>query len=427
MNPKALREITLEQWKEVYPSLEGGTPRSCLAGLLQRKAGPHAVVVAGLRRAGKSTLLYQISKTYAPSEFYLFTFEDERLLRFQAGDFNVLYEVLLELFGPRKVFFFDEIQNVPHWESFVRRMQERGNKFFLSGSNASLLSRELGARLTGRSFIQELYPFSFREYLDFKKIAAPNFAKSTAASRAFIKKHFNAYLRRGGIPEYLKYGDSSLLKRLYEDILYRDIVTRHEIKAVSALRELALYFMSHPGSLFSYNRLKGALGLGSDNTVKSFTGFLEDSYLIFTLSQFSYSLKRQFMAPRKVYAVDTGLMEAVAFQFSKNEGKFLENLVFLELKRRGGEIFFYKSDNGLEVDFLLKRGRGVTGLIQVTSDFSNASTREREIKSLVRGLKDLNLNEGLILTMEEEDEIRQEGKKIRVRPVYSWLLEGGKG
>lgn len=287
---------------------------------------------------------------------------------FEVADFNSLYEVFLELYGERKVFFFDEIQNVPKWEVFVRRMQNKGCKFFITGSNASLFSKELGAKLTGRCVSIELYPFSFLEYLSFKNYKLQKNALSYTAERAGIKKHFSEYLKHGGMPEYLKYNDSTLLKRVYDDILYRDIVARYDIKQIKALRELGLYLLSNMGGLFSYNNLSKALGVGSMNTIKSYVDFLENSFLISLTSRFSYSLKQQFVANKKIYCIDNGLAESIAFQFSKNKGKFLENLAFLELKRRYPEIYYYKTANNLEVDFLIKSGKRDISLIQVAND-----------------------------------------------------------
>jgi predicted AAA+ superfamily ATPase len=329
----------------------------------------------------------------------------------------------IELFGERKVFFFDEIQNVKKWEMFVRRMQERGFKFFVTGSNASLLSKELATKLTGRTVMLELYPFSFNEYLTFKGYSLDRSNLFLTQERGKIKRLFNEYLEKGGMPEYLKYKEDTVLKRVYEDILYRDIVARYEIKEIKALRELGFYLLSNIGNLFSYNKLKGALGLGSVNTVKSYAEYLENAFLIFPVNVFSYSLKQQFIAPKKIYCIDNGLANAISFRFSKNQGSFLENLVFLELKRRYPEIYYYKTRNNLEVDFLLKEAGTTKALIQVTQSLSNIQVRQRELKALGLAMEELKLNKAIILTEEEEEQIRLKNKIIQVKPVYKWLLE----
>lgn len=422
MQKSLLKEIILEQEKD-RQAVDSGIKRTALDFVSKQIPLPHAVVISGIRRCGKSTLLNQTINGFYGKGVYYLNFEDERLVDFELADFNSLYEVFLELYGERKVFFFDEIQNVVQWEIFVRRMQNKGHKFFITGSNASLLSKELGTKLTGRCVSIELYPFSFIEYLSFKGYELQKNVLSYTAERATIKKHFAEYLRHGGMPEYLKYNDSTLLKRVYEDILYRDIVARYDIKQVKALRELGLYLLSNIGTLFSYNNLTKILGVGSMNTIKSYSDYLENSFLVSLVSRFSYSLKQQFVANKKIYCIDNGLAESIAFQFSKNKGKFLENLVFLELKRRRPEIYYYKTTNNLEVDFLIKNGKKDISLIQVADNLDNEKTRQREIDVLTYAMDELKLKKALILTEDTEEEIKLKGKVILAQPIYKWLLE----
>ena len=422
MQKPLLREIILEQERD-RKAVDLGIKRTALDFVSKQISLPHAVVISGIRRCGKSTLLNQIINSFYEKGVYYLNFEDERLVDFEVADFNSLYEAFLELYGERKIFFFDEIQNVPKWEIFVRRMQNKGYKFFITGSNASLLSKELGTKLTGRCVSIELYPFSFIEYLSFKGYKLQKDALSYTVERASIKKHFSEYLKHGGMPEYLKYNDSTLLKRVYEDILYRDIVARYDIKQVKALRELGLYFLSNIGGLFSYNNLSKTLGVGSMNTIKSYSDFLETSFLVSLISRFSYSLKQQFVANKKIYCIDNGLAESIAFQFSRNKGKFLENLVFLELKRRYTEIYYYKTANNLEVDFLIKSGKRDISLIQVADNLDSEKTKQREIGALTHAMDELKLKRALILTEDAEEEIKLKGKAILVQPIYKWFLE----
>ena len=424
MHKSLLKEIVLEQEKD-RQDIDAGIPRAALSIASRHATLPHAVVVSGVRRSGKSTLLNQIISDLYKKGVYYFNFEDERLVDFDVDDFNHLYEVFLELYGDKKIFFFDEVQNVPQWEVFVRRMQGKGCKFFITGSNASLLSKELGTKLTGRNVNVELFPFSFMEFLSFKGFQISKNGLSLTSERAAIKKYFAEYLKYGGMPEYLKYQDTTLLKRLYEDILYRDIVARYGIKQVKPLRELGLYLLSNIGGTFSYNNLKNVLGLGSMNTIKRYADFMENSYLIFLVSKFSYSLKQQFVSLKKIYCIDNGLSEAVAFQFSKNKGKFLENLVFLELRRKFQEIYYYKTTNNLEVDFLFKSGKNDLKLIQVADNLDNEKTRQRELNALEKAMDELKLKTALILTEDTEEEIVLKGKVLMVKPIYKWLLGGG--
>ena len=421
MHKSSLKEIVLEQEKD-RKDIDAGIPRAALSLALRYASLPHAVVVSGVRRSGKSTLLNQVIGAFYKKGVYYLNFEDERLVDFNVEDFNHLYELFLELYGDKKVFFFDEVQNVAQWEVFVRRMQGKGCKFFITGYNASLLSKELGTKLTGRNISIELFPFSFMEFLSFKGFQLSKNGLSLTTERAALKKHFAEYLQHGGMPEYLKYRDASLLKRAYEDILYRDIVARYGIKQVKPLRELGLYLLSNIAGTFSYNNLKNILGVGSMNTIKSYADFMENSYLIFLVSKFSYSLKEQFVALKKIYCIDNGLAESVAFQFSKNKGKFLENLVFLELRRKSSEIYYYKTANNLEVDFLIKSGKKELKLIQVADNLDNEKTRRREVNALVRAMDELKLKSSLILTEDTEEEIALEGKLITVKPAYKWLL-----
>lgn len=421
MQRTLLKEIVLEQEKDLLRE-DRGIPRAALTTVLKYASLPHVVVVSGIRRCGKSTLLNQVIEKIPQRAFYYLNFEDERFVDFEAEDFNRLYEVFLELYGEQKTFFFDEVQNVSHWEVFVRRMQGKGSKFYITGSNASLLSKELGTKLTGRNVNVELFPFSFGEFLAFKGFRLTQDSLDLTVERALLKKHFAEYLRHGGMPEYLKYQDATLLKRVYEDILYRDIVARYGIKQVKPLRELGLYLLSNLGGMFSYNNLKKILGVGSMNTIKSYADFLENSYLMFLVSKFSYSLKEQYVAAKKIYTIDNGLAESVAFQFSRNKGKFLENLVFLELRRRGPEIYYYKTANNLEVDFLVKAGKKDLSLIQVADNLDQEKTRQREVGALLKAMEELQLKSGLILTEDADENIRVKGKTIAIKPVYQWLL-----
>ncbi|NQU17425.1 MAG: ATP-binding protein [Candidatus Saganbacteria bacterium] len=422
MNKTILREIVSEQ-REMIKKKDLGIEREKLALMEKYIKMPHVIVISGMRRVGKSTLLAQIIDKYYKDSFYYLNFEDERLMDFKVSDFNALYEVFIELFGEKKTFFFDEIQNIKGWERFVRRMHESGFKFFITGSNASLLSAELGTKLTGRFLPLELFPFSFREFLILKGYNLSKKSLTLTKERGGLKRLFAEYLKEGGMPEYLKYQDKDVLKRVYNDILYRDIVARYKIKEVEALRETALYFLSNISSLFSYNKLKQALHLGSSNTIKNFADRLQNSYMVFILNIFSYSLKQQYIAPKKICCVDNGMADAVSFKFSENKGAFLENLVGIELKRRGENVFYYKSAKGFEVDFLIKKGRKIDCAIQVAQSLERSNVKDREFNALLFALKEFNLKQGLVLTEDEEDEVSISGKKILIKPLYKWILE----
>ncbi|MFH0755487.1 MAG: ATP-binding protein [bacterium] len=381
----------------------------------------HILIISGIRRTGKSTLLCQIMNLLNKNWYY-FNFEDERLINFEVSDFNQLYEIFIELYGEKKIFFFDEIQNIIGWERFIRRMYDDKFKFFITGSNASLLSKELGTKLTGRYISCNLFSFSFSEYLLFNKYKFDKDDLYKTKKRGEIKRYFNKYLNEGGMPEYLKYKTQETLKKVYDDILYRDIVARYNIKDIKFLRELSFYLLTNVSSLFSYNNLKKLFNLGSVNTIKNYVDYLENCFLFFVVPIYADSLKKQIVSPKKIYCVDNGFINAISFKFLENKGKLLENLVFLELKRRNKDIYYYKTKNNLEVDFLIREKQKIKELIQVSWSLADKKTKDREIQALLKAMTELKLKNGLILTEDEEDIIKIDKKIITILPVYKWLL-----
>ncbi|HSV86660.1 MAG TPA: ATP-binding protein [Levilinea sp.] len=351
---------------------------------------------------------------------YYINFEDDRFLGFQAEDANDLYQALVEVFGERQILMVDEIQNIPGWEHFVRRLMDLGKKFFITGSNASLLSRELGTRLTGRYFPIELFPFSFEEFLIFRDESVPDFSRITTLDRARLNSALLGYLQSGGIPDSQKYPELPLLRTLYDDILYRDIAARYRLDAVTALRGLAYSLISNPGGLISYNKLKEQLRLASVNTVSSYVDYMENSWLVFALNRYEYSVKRQLVLPKKIYWVDTGMVNAVGFQFSPNSGKLLENIVFLALRRRTKEIYYYTTANGYEVDFYLPEQRL---LIQVAQHIENPDTRERETRALSDAIGRIQVDRALILTDSNQPGFDLNGVEVTIKALPDWLLE----
>lgn len=421
MEKDVIKQILLEQ-EQAEKNAPIGIEREKLKLIDSLVPISHAIIISGIRRCGKSTLKRQILKKHYENEIYFVDFEDERFVKFTTEDFNSLYEVLIELYGLKHVFFFDEIQNIESWELFVRRIHREKNKVFITGSNASLLSSELSTRLTGRHIVVELLPFSFREYLRYHKSAYNEKSFLITQEKAILKKFFNEFLENGGMPEYLEHKNPLVLQNVYENIIYKDVIVRYELKEVKAMRELALNLLSNIGTPISYTNIKNNLDLGSVNTVKNYIHYLENSYLIFTLDRFSFSVSQQTLLQKKVYAIDTGLVKQIAFHFSKKQGRYLENIVYLELRRRYKEIFYYKTETGLEVDFLVREGNKVVLLIQVCESLRDPKTREREYKSLIKAMKELNCKNGLILTQEEE-ETDPKFPEIDVIPIYQWLLK----
>lgn len=412
--------MLLEQF-ETFWQQKPGIVREKLAEMEHAASAPHAVVISGLRRVGKSTLLLQMAHRLGKEAFYYINFEDDRFLGFQAADADSLYQMLLEVFGERKIWLIDEVQNIAGWEHFVRRFMDLGIKFYITGSNASLLSRELGTRLTGRYVPVELFPFSFSETLRFRDAPVPDLERMTTVTRARLKAELNTYLNSGGIPDALNYPELPLLRTLYDDVLYRDIATRYRIEAVTALRELAFTLISNPAGRVSYNRLKEQLRLGSVNTVSSYIDYLANSWLIFPLTVYDFSVKRQQIAPKKVYCIDTGLAHNVGFRFSPNTGRLLENLVFLALRRQTRDLFYLSTPGGYEVDFYLPEKRW---LIQSSSSLENPDTRLRELRAIQDAAQVVDVERALILTDANEEPFETGGVSVRVQAVSEWLLQG---
>lgn len=419
---KDLLRLLVNDHMESFLQQDLGIEREVLPHLNIHKKNPYAVVISGLRRVGKSTLLAQIArKHYRENDYYYINFEDERLLNFKADHFQDLLEVLVEVFGERKVFFIDEVQNIIGWERLIRRLIDNRYKVYLTGSNASLLRGELGAKLTGRYIPIELFPFSFYEFLQFKAVSIPNLSKLTTTSKSLLKRLLNQYLKAGGIPNAIKYPEIGLHKTLYEDIIYRDVATRYQISEIKALKELALYLISTTGSMLSFNKLKESLKLGSVNTVKDYIEYLGLSWLFFLLNRYAFSVKTQQIANKKIYAIDIGLVRSIGFSFSKNKGRLLENLVFLHLRKRKEAIFYYKTKFDEEVDFYLPSSGQ---LIQVCQQLKDAKVIVREMSALKHAMDEMSIKQAIIITEDEFDNIEVIDKKIKIIPIYQWLLEG---
>jgi predicted AAA+ superfamily ATPase len=413
-----IKAMLLEQFNSFWKR-DTGIPRDKLADLEKASSLSRAVFISGLRRVGKSTLLAQLAHTLGKDVFYFLNFEDDRFLGFQAEDSNEMYQNLVELFGERKIFVVDEVQNVTGWERFVRRFMDMGFKFYITGSNASLFSKELGSRLTGRYIPIELFPFSFREYLAFRRQPIPDIQRMTTADRGVLEAALSAYLQAGGIPDALKYPELPLLRTLYDDVLYRDIATRYHLDAVSVLKELAFFLISNPANLVSFNKLKDQFHLGSVNTIKNYIDHLQNSWLVFILNLYDFSVKRQQIVPKKIYCVDSGLINTVGFGFSPNTGKLLENLVFLALRKQSQKIFYYTTPGGFEVDFYIPEKKQ---LVQVTQSLKNPVTRERELRALADAVQSVGVSSALILSDANENDLKVNGVTVKVRSTAEWLL-----
>ncbi len=378
-----------------------------------------ALVITGPRRCGKSILAFMLGQ--GKKSAYV-SFEDERLIM-PAHELNKVMEAVYSLKGEVDILIFDEIQNITGWEIFVSRLLA-GRKVILTGSNAQLLSSELATHLTGRHMDITLLPFSFREFLAANGIAADN-ARSTM-EMAKIKDLFSAYLERGGFPLAFRLG-AVFLSEAYQDIIEKDAIRRYKIRRTSSFRELAKYLLSNASNEISFNKLKSIFGLKSPHTVKDYISYLSSTYMIFLLERFSFKLKEQIIAPKKVYCIDNGLIDCIGFRVSQNKGRAMENLVAIELFRRASRnknlrVYYWKDHQQREVDFVVKEGQKITQLIQSTAVSSKKELNEREVASLLKASTELKCGNLLVLTHGYSAEEKIEGKKITFAPLWKWLL-----
>ncbi|OIO21045.1 hypothetical protein AUJ17_03840 [Candidatus Micrarchaeota archaeon CG1_02_47_40] len=392
-----------------------------------------ATVITGPRRAGKSIFSFHSIKN---QPYAYINFDDERL-NLKTSDLNDVLEAFYSLKGAPEVFLFDEIQNVAGWEKFISRIIKT-KKVIITGSNANLLSSELSTHLAGRHKDIVLMPFSFREFLQFKNF---NYNIYSTKSISKIKSLLFEYMQKGGFPLALKLNPSHLIE-LFSDILEKDILLRYKPRHASAVREMSKLLIANPGSEITYNKLKNILKIESVHTVQKYMGYFESAYLVFKLNRFSYKLKEQVSSPKKVYSIDTGLLNAVAFSTSPNHGKLMENLIAIELFRRKSACpadksfaelcsaqtiepdldFYYWRDYGNhEVDFVLKKGNKYE-LLQSCWDASNPLTMERKVSSLIKAAEELKTSKLTIVTWDEEKEITEAGFEITIIPLYKWLL-----
>ena len=362
-----------------------------------------ALIVSGVRRCGKSTLLHQLLKKKHTESLYI-NFDDPRLYDFEISDFQKLDQLITE--AGNRVLMFDEIQIIKGWERYVRQKLDENFKVFVTGSNASLLSKELGTSLTGRHITSELFPFSFKEFCRFKDIEPNEHATKE-------------YMQLGGFPEYLKNPIEEILANLLDDILIRDIAVRYGIKDIRGLKRLTVFLLSNIGNLTSANKLREPAGINSTTTILEYLSHLEQSYLVSLVPMFDYSLKKQTINPKKIYAIDMGLVTSNVNRIKGDEGHKLENMVYNTLRLRYKDIYYHRRDN--ECDFITLEKGAITQAIQVCMEL-NADNQSREFDGLIDALKFYKLTEGYIITLNQEDVFQIENLKIKVIPYHKWQL-----
>ena len=378
-------------------------------------------LITGPRRAGKSVYALQIlsGKNYA----YL-NFDDTQLL----GAFNedAVMQALAEVYPGYEYLLLDEIQNLDSWDAWVSKLYRRGVNLVITGSNANLLSSEMSTLLTGRYVEIQILPFSMEETLKYREVPV-NAELPDEKAKLFIE--MDDYLKKGGYPEIVKNREieQAYLTALFDSIILKDVAQRHKTRKITELYDLADYLISNYSNPLSYNEIAEELSLGSVTTVKKFCGYLAEPYLFFYLPRFNNKLKEMKKAPRKVYVVDNGLIYTRSFDLSSNNGRQLENMVFIELLRRGYDLkkslFYYRTSNDKEVDFVIRDGRKVTSLIQVSYDISKTKTRERELDALVKASEELKCDNLMLITWNHDGSVEYKGKSIRIISMDKWFIE----
>ena len=421
MNKENIKQILIEQSEEVKRLFRQKIiPRGMVSEAKGIFASDLIKVITGIRRCGKSVLSHYLLKD---SRYGYVNFDDERLISVKAEDLNDFLEVLIEIDPDLKDIFLDEVQNVEGWELFVNRLKRNGYNLIVTGSNSRLLSKELSTHLTGRHFTIELYPFSFREFLLYNNFSFDKKDLYITKQKAKIKKMLKEYIENGGLPEvYKAEPKKQYLRELYDRIITRDIISRYNVKYAKDLKEIALFSISNFASKISYNKIKNIFETKSVHTVKNYLHYLEEAYLLFQVNAFSHKLKEQIKLPKKIYCIDTGIINSIVPRSTLDYGKLLENLVFIELKRRGSEIYIYSKPN-CEVDFVVKEGLAIRQLIQVSYSIKDEKTKRREIKALIEASRDLDCSRLTLITWDEEGEEEIESKKIYYIPAWKWLLE----
>lgn len=404
-------------------SYETGIPRLRYYPMLQKYLNtPEVLLILGARRTGKSTLLYQlISSLKVSPEAILFINLDEPFFQSKADDPAFLSNLIEEYLIQHKeisnyYIFIDEVQNYKYWVQTIKMLHDVNKqlKFILTGSTSVLLKNAASTRLSGRYFTTTIYPLSFQEYLEFTDVSNPSLLQKRQA--------VNAYLQFGGFPRVVLEKDGSLkqdiLKNYFQTIYLKDIIFPHNVRNNKDVFDLLYFVLSNMGTYFSYTNIGKTLNISPD-TIKEYILYAEQSYLLYVVTKYDPSVRKQLANPKKIYGVDTGLVNSVSFKFSENRGRLIENLVFMTLIKNQKEVFYHKDVT--ECDFVVRNGRKIVQAIQVTVSLLDESVKKREMKGLLGAMNSYNLSEGLIVTEIEKETIEIEGKKVYIVPLYEWL------
>src|SRR3989344_5044628 len=418
-----INDIILEQktrkdnlLKETY------IPRYQTAKLAQMAENSLIKVILGPRRAGKSFFATHIFK---PTEAAYINFDDENLVK--VTDYNEIIKNALSVYGNTKYLLLDEVQNLPNWELWVNRLHREGYNLLVTGSNSKLLSKELATHLTGRHLPIELFPFSFNEYLQYKKFNTNTKEPMITEVKAQLLEHVNTFMHNGGFPELVihELTPETYLTPFIESLLFKDVIKRYKLRKPDHVDNLETYLINNVAKEFTYERLANNLGLPSWATVVKYMNYLEEAYLLVVLSRYSHKVSQRLKSPKKAYMIDNGLITSTAVQLARDSGKLMENLVFTELLKKGLrpnlELFYYKTRNDKEVDFIIKKGTSIDELIQVCYDPSGLEVSERETRALLEAKEELCAEKLTVLTWDDKKQINKNGTIIDFVPLWEWL------
>ncbi len=432
MNDSQLIEV-LEYWNFWNQDRRTGVYRKDYVDELYRQGKlKEASIVAGVRRAGKSTILLQVLRKLidsgTPRENILYVnFEEPTFIPYLTVEFLLrIHDLYLERFNPRGRTYvvLDEVQLVPGWERFVRGLYDRDKdiKFYITGSSSKLLSKEYGTSLTGRIVSNEVFPLSFQEFLAFKE-KEEMIERSRGKGSPALRNLFNQYTRFGGFPQVVLTEEEKdkmqILKDYYTAVIEKDIIQRYQVRDIKKLKEFCLNLYANAASHFSGYQAEKRQKI-SQPTANKFLEYAREVFLVQTTDYFSYSFTEQKANPYKVYAIDPGLYNAVSFRFSENLGRIFENVVYLALRRKGEEIFYWKGKG--EVDFLIRKGTRIDRLINVCWEL-NKKNEKREFSGLYEAMKQFNVSNAQIIVSGYDDQVDIKGKKIVISNFFNWLKE----
>jgi predicted AAA+ superfamily ATPase len=414
-------------WEETYHFKK--VKRDIFQHIKQWIKRKEIIAIFGVRRSGKTTELFEIIDYLIHEQ----NVNRENILFIKADDDRVEKKELINKAldeyitwkNPkgRIYVFIDEIQEIPEWQKTLKRiydLEQENKKIFISGSNASLLKEELSYLLTGRFAYFELYPFTFKEFLRAQGITIKN-ETEIIRQKNTIRNLFLTYIEYGGFPEIVleknKERKEELLRFYFESILYRDIVKRKNIRNVEKLDRMVKWYLQNISTYVNYEKLGEYCELSTDS-IGEYTRYLEDAYLIFVINIFAYSLKKQFVNPKKIYCVDPGIRRIVGFQFSDDVGKLYENIVFNHLKQTGKSIYYWKGKR--ECDFVIQNKKKIEQVIQVS--YNIHESKEREINGILEAMKQFKISKGVIINQDYEAKKSIDGNTVEFVPLWKWLL-----